>query len=250
MRRSVLKKAVYYDRPVGELPDFSIREGVPREIRDLRQGFNNAAAAIRESRTRLTRAYVHSWVPLRRLWTPGMLTPRAIAGGSASIPTPSPRQWSFSRRRWKPSAQGTCCTIWARSVSPTSCCRNRDGYTIRQGLRVGGSAYSGPYLDREYPFYFSGKAPSVGLAAPERGELQRFEMELPPTPEVRSLRHRLWLRASVRSWITAHSETVLRMPARRRATLLPSAPRAQRDELDAARIASDIAAYRSVSTSA
>jgi len=34
------------------------------------------------------------------------------------------------------------------------------------------------------------------------------------------------------------------MPARRRTTLLSNAPRAQRDELDAARIASDIAEYQ------
>jgi hypothetical protein len=33
------------------------------------------------------------------------------------------------------------------------------GYTIRQGLRVGGSAYYGPYLDRHYPYFFPGEAP-------------------------------------------------------------------------------------------
>jgi hypothetical protein len=32
------------------------------------------------------------------------------------------------------------------------------GYTIRQGLHVGASAYRGPYLDRQYPYYFPGEA--------------------------------------------------------------------------------------------
>ncbi len=32
------------------------------------------------------------------------------------------------------------------------------GYTIRQGLRVGVSAYRGPYLDRQYPYFFPGEA--------------------------------------------------------------------------------------------
>ncbi len=33
------------------------------------------------------------------------------------------------------------------------------GYTIRQGFRVGVSAYRGPYLDRQSPFYRPGEAP-------------------------------------------------------------------------------------------
>src|SRR3984893_18411175 len=32
------------------------------------------------------------------------------------------------------------------------------GYTIRQGFRVGVSAYRGPYLDRHYAYYFPGEA--------------------------------------------------------------------------------------------
>jgi hypothetical protein len=32
------------------------------------------------------------------------------------------------------------------------------GYTIAQGLRIGASAYRGPYLDHEYPYYFRGEA--------------------------------------------------------------------------------------------
>ena len=31
------------------------------------------------------------------------------------------------------------------------------GYTIRQDLRVGDSAYYGPYLDRHFPFFFPGR---------------------------------------------------------------------------------------------
>ncbi len=37
------------------------------------------------------------------------------------------------------------------------------GYTIRQGLRVGASAYRGPYLDRHSRFYFPGEAPPRDL---------------------------------------------------------------------------------------
>ncbi len=39
------------------------------------------------------------------------------------------------------------------------------GYTIRQGFRVGGSAYYGPYLDRQYDFFFPGEAPPRDLPA-------------------------------------------------------------------------------------
>ncbi|MGH9645546.1 MAG: hypothetical protein ACRD4E_01910, partial [Bryobacteraceae bacterium] len=39
------------------------------------------------------------------------------------------------------------------------------GYTIRQGFRVGVSAYRGPYLDRQYPYYFPGEAPPRDLPA-------------------------------------------------------------------------------------
>jgi hypothetical protein len=37
------------------------------------------------------------------------------------------------------------------------------GYTIRQGFRIGVSAYRGPYLDRHYAFYFHGEAPPHDL---------------------------------------------------------------------------------------
>ena len=64
------------------------------------------------------------------------------------------------------------------------------GYTIRQGLRVGASAYRGPYLDRHYPYYFPGEAkpsslPATGIGIDGdwavghwniRGEWQRYLM--------------------------------------------------------------------------
>ncbi len=64
------------------------------------------------------------------------------------------------------------------------------GYTIRQGFRVGASAYRGPYLDRKSPFYFPGEAPprelpatAIGIDAEwgggpwnVRGEQQWFKM--------------------------------------------------------------------------
>jgi hypothetical protein len=65
------------------------------------------------------------------------------------------------------------------------------GYTIRQGFRVGGSAYYGPYLDRQYPFFFPGEAnprdlPASGYGLDVEwgsghwnawGELQHFDMD-------------------------------------------------------------------------
>jgi putative nucleotidyltransferase with HDIG domain len=42
----------------GDLPEFPESRGGAHEIRDLTQGFNTAARAVRESRERLTRAYV------------------------------------------------------------------------------------------------------------------------------------------------------------------------------------------------
>jgi hypothetical protein len=43
------------------------------------------------------------------------------------------------------------------------------GYTILQGFRVGVSAYRGPYLDRQYAFYFPGEAPPHDLPATAYG---------------------------------------------------------------------------------
>ncbi len=39
------------------------------------------------------------------------------------------------------------------------------GYTVRQGLRIGASSYYGPYLDRQFPFFFPGEANPVDLPA-------------------------------------------------------------------------------------
>jgi hypothetical protein len=65
------------------------------------------------------------------------------------------------------------------------------GYTIRQGFRVGGSAFYGPYLDRQYPYFFPGEANPRNLPASGSGldvewgsghwnawgELQHFQMD-------------------------------------------------------------------------
>jgi hypothetical protein len=73
------------------------------------------------------------------------------------------------------------------------------GYTIRQGFRVGGSAYYGPYLDRQYPFFFPGESPPRDLPAHAFGldvewgqghwnawgELQHFVMEYHVIPTFR-----------------------------------------------------------------
>jgi hypothetical protein len=43
------------------------------------------------------------------------------------------------------------------------------GYTIRQGFRVGASAYWGPYLDRQYEYFFPGEAKPSTLPAQALG---------------------------------------------------------------------------------
>ncbi len=64
------------------------------------------------------------------------------------------------------------------------------GFTIVQGLRIGGSAFRGPYLDRQYAFFFPGEAnpkdlPGIGYGLDvswgrgpwsANGELQRLKM--------------------------------------------------------------------------
>ena len=71
------------------------------------------------------------------------------------------------------------------------------GYTIRQGFRVGVSAFRGPYLDRHYPFFFPGEARPRGLPGSGYGidvalghgpwnvygELQRFQMTYRAIPD-------------------------------------------------------------------
>jgi hypothetical protein len=71
------------------------------------------------------------------------------------------------------------------------------GYTIRQGFRVGVSAYRGPYLDRHYAFYFPGEArprdlPATGYGLDVQwgrgpwnvyGELQHFQMTYKAIPD-------------------------------------------------------------------
>jgi hypothetical protein len=73
------------------------------------------------------------------------------------------------------------------------------GYTIRQGLRVGISAYRGPYLYRESPYFFPGESsprdlPATAVGADVEwarghwnmyGEWQRFEMNYHAIPTFR-----------------------------------------------------------------
>ncbi len=70
------------------------------------------------------------------------------------------------------------------------------GYTIRQGFRVGFSAYRGPFLDRQYPFYFPGEAaprslPATGIGVDAQwarahwnvnAEWQHFQMDYHAIP--------------------------------------------------------------------
>ncbi len=73
------------------------------------------------------------------------------------------------------------------------------GYTIRQGFRVGVSAYRGPYLDRQYLYFIPGEANPNKLPATAggldvnwahghtsaQGELQRFVMSYDAMPNFR-----------------------------------------------------------------
>jgi hypothetical protein len=111
------------------------------------------------------------------------------------------------------------------------------GYTIRQGLRAGFSFYDGPYLDRHYPFYFSGEAPPHQLPARAfgvdaqwaaghwnvQGELQRFVMEYRLIPtfheqagyvEVRRVVHPRWFLAQRTGYVSnSAAPTVQRFEA-------------------------------------
>jgi hypothetical protein len=93
------------------------------------------------------------------------------------------------------------------------------GYTIRQGFRIGVSAYRGPYLDRQNRFYFPGEAlprdlPSTGYGLDVQwgrgpwnvyGELAHFQMTYKAIPtfnmhtgyaEVRRVLHPRWYAAA------------------------------------------------------
>ena len=73
------------------------------------------------------------------------------------------------------------------------------GYTILQGFRVGASIYHGPYLDRDYPFFFPGEAnpnklPATGVGVDVQyarghwnlqGEWQKFQMDYHVIPTFR-----------------------------------------------------------------
>ncbi len=73
------------------------------------------------------------------------------------------------------------------------------GYTIRQGFRVGASAYRGPYLDRQFRFFFPGESNPSKLSAnalgldvswahghtTAQGEFQKFVMPYDAIPTFR-----------------------------------------------------------------
>ena len=73
------------------------------------------------------------------------------------------------------------------------------GFTIRQGFRVGVSAYRGPYLDRQYAYFFPGEANPSTLSAhalgldvswahghtSATGEVQNFVMPYKAIPDFR-----------------------------------------------------------------
>lgn len=73
------------------------------------------------------------------------------------------------------------------------------GYTIKQGFRVGGSILRGPYLDRQFPYFFPGEWPPNTLPATAvgvdvswgrgpwnaYGEWQRFRMDYHVIPTFR-----------------------------------------------------------------
>ena len=100
------------------------------------------------------------------------------------------------------------------------------GYTIKQGFRVGSSFYRGPYLDRNYPYYFPGEARPRDLPASAfgvdvqwgrgawdvNGEWQRFLMTYRAIPnftdhtgyvEARRVLHPRWYAAARVGYIRA-----------------------------------------------
>jgi hypothetical protein len=102
------------------------------------------------------------------------------------------------------------------------------GYTVRQGLRLGVSAYRGPYLDRKYEYFFPGEANPSSLPAHAlgldvewaqghwsvQGELQKFVMPYQAIPifreqagyaEVRRVVHPRWYVAARNGYTSANA---------------------------------------------
>lgn len=100
------------------------------------------------------------------------------------------------------------------------------GYSIRQGLRIGASAYYGPFTDRHSPFYFPGEDPPARLLARAvgidaqwasghwnvQGEWQKFNFPYVAIPvfreqagyfEVKRVLHPRWYVASRFNELTA-----------------------------------------------
>ncbi len=102
------------------------------------------------------------------------------------------------------------------------------GYTIRQGFRVGASTYHGPYLDRQFAFYFPGEAEPRNLPAfaygidvqwgrgpwNVYGEWQKFQMDYTAIPtfkqhtgygEIRRVLNPRWYAATRLGYIRANA---------------------------------------------
>jgi hypothetical protein len=104
------------------------------------------------------------------------------------------------------------------------------GYTIVQGFRVGASVFRGPYLDRQFPFYFPGEAkpselPATGVGVDVSwahgpwnvyGEWQRLQMDYRLIPtfsehaaygEIRRVLHPRWYVAARLGYIRPSAGT-------------------------------------------
>ena len=102
------------------------------------------------------------------------------------------------------------------------------GYTVRQGFRVGASAYRGPYLNYDYPYFFPGEidprklpATAVGVDAQFgtghwnfNGEWQHFQMDYTAIPtftentgyaEAKLVLHPRWYVATRIGYVSANA---------------------------------------------
>jgi hypothetical protein len=106
------------------------------------------------------------------------------------------------------------------------------GYTLAQGFRVGISAYRGPHLDRQFPYYFPGEAELRDLPVSAYGldvqwgrgpwnvygELQKFQFTYRAIPtfnentgygELRRVLHPRWYVAARASYMQANAAPAL-----------------------------------------
>ena len=114
----------------GVLPEFPTGERGVREIRELTDSFNHAAASIREGQDQLVRAYVEfvsslaSALDARDPYTAG----HSLRVSEVFLRHRPGDECSGSRST-NSSAWARCCTISAKSASPTWCCRNPERLT-------------------------------------------------------------------------------------------------------------------------